>query len=178
MQKILTPELKKLARILDSVEVEGLNTTVELYMIDMDLQNISPPKTSLEKKNLNKDKNSIHLKRELNLDYVRNEAAMKNYHAMLFIGSKKELKEVMKNVFKEEYRKKYALIYEQYDSGKWHECKEKYVCLIFSLEDLFLQNKEDILSERIYQIIEKHNCQPPPEKQVIRCGRTYSLINK
>ena len=127
VQKMLTPELKKLARILDSVEVEGLGSTLELYMIDLDLQNISPPKTSLEKKHLKKEKNSIELKRELNLDYVRKEAARKNYHAMLFIGSKKELKEVMKNVFKEEYRKKYALIHQQYEAGQWLECREKYI---------------------------------------------------
>lgn len=50
-------------------------------MVDMDLQNISPPKSSLEKKNMKKDKHSIHLKRELNLEYVKNEVSMKNYHA-------------------------------------------------------------------------------------------------
>ena len=63
LQKILTSDLKKLTRIVDLFEVDGISTQNELFLIDMDLQNSSPPKSSLEKRILGKDKHGIHLKR-------------------------------------------------------------------------------------------------------------------
>ncbi len=92
----------------------------------MDLQYISPSRSKAEKYKKKEDQPDIHLKKELNMENLKNSTEINNYYSQAFINSKKELREVLKKKISDDMRKKYQMAFQAYISGDWTEAKQTF----------------------------------------------------
>jgi len=140
LYKYLSPELKDISRLIDIVTVKGSTKPVEVYTVDMDVEDFQVAK---DKNEMTAEERALkHKTKKEVMQYVLNSGK-----ASAILESDKDLKHMFRNK-NQEFERVFREGFNAYIAGNWQTAKEKFTnCLEIKQEDGPTQNLMSFLGQ-------------------------------